>query len=65
MLFRSAPGTNKGSGDDGDHQSFFGGDDEGGEHEGHEGGNHERGEHEGRNGAAPTIPKTGTTATKN
>ena len=63
----AAPGTNKGPGDDdGDHQGFFGGDDddEGREHEGREGGHHERGEHEGRGGTAPTIPKTGTT-TKN
>lgn len=50
-----------GNGDD-DHEGF------GGEREHREGGereHHERGEHEGRNGTAPTIPKTGTTATKN
>ena len=50
-----------GNGDDG-HEGF------GGEREHHEGGereHHEGGEHEGRNGTAPTIPKTGTIATKN
>ena len=67
----AAPGTNMGPGDgDGDHQGFFGGDDddEGREHEGREGGereHHERGEHEGRSGTAPVIPKAGTTTTKN
>ena len=58
-----APSGNKGD-DDGDHQGFFGGDDDD-EHEGRERSHHERGEHEGRNGAAPTIPKSGTTTSKN
>jgi hypothetical protein len=57
-----APSGNKGD-DDGDHQGFFGGDDD--EHEGREGSHHERGEHSDRKGVAPTIPKSGTTTTKN